>query len=216
MAISATSTSGYNIYSLYNELYGTNSNASNTATSAGTTAASNTSAYSGLSSSLFSTQGREQLQKIINDMREAGYSAITFNDIDAYRKELEAKFTESVKADLAELGVDPEIEFTLVVDAYGAVQVLSDHADKAVVEQYLKANPEKVEEFKEIQAMANLKRSAQKTADDPKTFKLSLQAEAIQAFFDATDSNNADYFSQIANFGSNGAASYFLGLNQSV
>lgn len=216
MAINATSASGYNVYSLYNELYGKNSNAAGTNTSAGTTAASNSSNYSALSSSLFTSQGREQLQKVLSDMREAGYTSINFDDIEKYRKEMEAKFTEDIKADLAKLGVDPDIEFTLVVDANGAVQVVSDHEDKAIIEKYLKDNPEKVEDFKEIQAMANMKRSAQKVTSDPKTFKLSLQAEAIQAFFNATENSNADYFSQIANFGTNGTTSYFLGLNQSV
>ncbi len=53
-------------------------------------------------------------------------------------------------------------------------------------------------------------------AEFTKNFKLRLQAEAVQAFFAATDNNGADYFSQIAAFGSSSATSYLLGLNQKI
>lgn len=217
MAIRATGSSYYDSYSLYNDLYGKNANAANTGTAKNPT--SSAAAYGG-TSGLLTPQGRQELQKALAGMRKEGYTTTTFEEVEKYRKDLETKFSATVKEDLAKLGVDPDIEFRLVVDSYGAVQVVTDHEDKAVIEKYLADNPDKVEEFKHIQALSNLKRSTQKAvAQDPefsKNLKISLQAEAIQAFFAATDNNGMDYFSQIANFSSNGMTSYFLGLNQSV
>ncbi len=118
------------------------------------------------------------------------------------------------------MGVDPDIEFRLVLDANGNLTVVSEHPDKAVVEQYFKDNPEMVDVFKHIQALSNLKkaqtRSPMEAAEFTRNLKLNLQAEAVQAFFAATDNDGSDYFSQIANFGSNTATSYLLGLNTKV
>ena len=216
MAINPTDSSGYNIYSLYNDLYGTNGNTANASgRAAAAKTSSNASSYS--SGSLFTSEGRAELQKVVSAMQQAGYTSITFNDIEKYRKQLEADFTEGVRADLEKLGLDPKADFTLVVDAGGSVKVVTDKAeDTALIERYLKNNPDKVTEFKEIQAMSNLKRSVQKVADDPKAFKLSLQAEAIQSFFNVLEGTETDYSSQIANFSSSGETSYYLGLNQSV
>ena len=218
MTVSATGANNYNMYALYNELYGGNANASGTGSP--TAATAKTATYGGNSSGLLNPQGRQELEKALAGMREAGYATITFEEIEKYRKGLETDFAETIKMDLAELGVDPEIEFRLVVDSYGKVQVVTDHADKVVIEKYLADNPDKVEEFKHIQALSNLKRSTQKALTQQPEFarnlKLSLQAEAIQAFFATTDNDGADYFSQIANFGSDGTTSYLLGLNQSV
>ena len=222
MSIRATSNglANINAYSMYNELFGKNTETAGT--NAGSASSGNYAASSGSSaaSGLLTPEGRAELGRALANMRKEGFTSFTWDDIEKYRKALEADFTKAVKADLAEMGVDPDIQFTLVMDAYGQVSVVSNHPDKAYIEEYLKDNPEMVDTFKHIQALSNLKRSQQRAAVQGNNFakdmKASLQAEAVQAFFATTDNGGMDYFSQIANFGSNDATSWLLGLNQKV
>lgn len=217
MAVRATGTNYLDAYSMYSELYTKNSTATDTTSKI---AANFTSTTTQATSGLLSTEGREELAKALDSMKKAGYTSFSFADVEKYRQSLESQFAEAVRSDLTEMGVDPDIQFNLVLDASGNLQVVTDHADKAVIEQYFADNPEMVDVFKHIQALSNLKkaqsRSPDQAAEFSKNLKLSLQAEAVQAFFAATDNNGQDYFSQIANFGSNDATSYFLGLNQKV
>ncbi|SBW09760.1 conserved hypothetical protein [uncultured delta proteobacterium] len=219
MTVRATSTNAnyLNAYSMYQDLYAKNTKTSDSNTAiAGNYTTSGTQATSGL----LTAQGRDELSKALDAMKKAGYTRFTFNDVEDYRKNLESEFSKTVKADLKEMGVDPDITFNLVLDANGNLKVISDHADKAAVEAYFEDNPEMVDVFKHIQALSNLKKAQSRAPDQAAEFtrnmKLSLQAEAVQAFFAATDNNGADYFSQIATFGSNDATSFLLGLNQSV
>lgn len=216
MSVSATSTQVFNPYSKYNswvEKYpGRTAKTGDAASSFG-------GATSGVSGML-TAEGRQELQKALEAMKKAGYTSFSFTEVEDYRKKMEAEFSSAVRSDLKEMGLDPDIQFQLVLDASGNLQVISDHEDKAAVEQYFKDNPEMVDVFKHIQALSNLKKSQQKASTQNSSFtrdlKRSLQAEAIEAFFAETDNNGQDYFSQIANFGSNDATSYFLGLKQKV
>lgn len=216
MSIESTSSYVFDPYSKYNtwvEKYpGRSANAG---------AGSLSSGASGIGvSGLLTSDGRQELQKALTAMKKEGYTSFSFADIEDYRQKLEQDFASAVRSDLKEMGVDPEIEFQLVLDAYGNITVVSEHKDKAAVEQYLKDNPEMVDVFKHIQALSNLKKSQQgsvaQNAAFTRNLKRSLQAEAIQAFFETTDNNGQDYFSQIATFGSNAATSYLLGLNTKV
>ncbi|MCC8193933.1 MAG: hypothetical protein LIP28_04735 [Deltaproteobacteria bacterium] len=217
MSIRATNAHYLDAYTMYQDLYAKNSKASDAASQISNNFSSSANtAVSGI----LTTQGRDELAKALDAMKKAGYTRFTFNDVEDYRKKLEASFSEAVRSDLKEMGVDPDIEFSLVLDANGNLTVVSDHPDKAVVEAYFEDNPEMVDAFKHIQALSNLKkaqgRAPDQAAELTRNLKLTLQAEAVQAFFAATDNNGADYFSQIATFGSNSATSYLLGLNQSV
>lgn len=201
---------------MYADLYSKNS----TATDATVKITSNYASTGTQTGNLLTPQGREELQKALDAMKQAGYTRFTFNDIEDYRKQLESRFSSAVKSDLKEMGLDPDTEFKLVLDADGNFQVITNSDDKALIEQYFADNPKMVDAFKQIQSLSNLKkarqRSPEQAAEYTRNMKLSLQAEAVTAFFDATSSGNTDYFSQIAAFGSNGATSYLLGLNQSV
>jgi hypothetical protein len=156
-------------------------------------------------SSLLSSQGREEIMKAIESMKKEGYTSFSFADIEDYRKKLENDFALAVRSDMKEMGLDENMQFTLVVDASGNIQVLSDHEDKAVLKAYFADNPEMVDVFKHIQALSNIKKTQQKEAQlgNPlaKDSKISLQAEALTAFFDTLEGSGTDYFSQIANFG---------------
>lgn len=217
MSIRATNANYLDAYSMYQDLYTKNAKSTDNSTKiANNFNASGSQATSGL----MTAQGRTELSKALDAMKKAGYTRFSFNDVEDYRKQLEAKFSETVKADLKEMGVDPDIEFNLTMDAKGSLSVISNHPDKAAVQAYFEDNPEMVDVFKHIQALSNLKkaqtRAPDQAAEYTRNLKLNLQAEAVQAFFATTDNNGMDYFNQIANFGSNGATSYLLGLNQSI
>ena len=216
MSLSAINANHLSAYTMYQDLY-----AKNTQTSDATASiVGNYTASAATTSSILEPTGRGELAKALDAMKQAGYTRFTFNDVEEYRKNLEASFSDAVKSDLLEMGADPEIAFNLVLDGNGNLSVSSDHADKAIVEAYFEDNPEMVNVFKHIQALSNLKKSQSRVPDQAaeltRNLKLSLQAEAIQAFFATTDNDGNDYFSQIAAFGSSGTTSFLLGLNQSV
>jgi len=216
MSIRATGANYLNAYTMYSDLYSKNSAATDTTAKI----TGNYTATATQTGSLLTSQGREELQKALDAMKQAGYTRFTFADLEDYRSQLELQFSSAVKSDLKKMGLDPDTKFNLVLDSGGNLQVVTDSEDKALIEQYFADNPEMVDAFKHIQALSNLKkaqqRSPEQAAEYTRNMKLSLQAEAVTAFFDATSTGNADYFSQIAAFGSDGATSYLLGLNKSV
>lgn len=214
MSITPAGTRSFEMYGKYNDWVEKYPGRQTKDTSLGGVAAA------GGQSGMLTADGRAEVQKALNAMKKEGYTSFSFADIEDYRQKLENDFSSAMRADLKEMGVDPDIEFQLVMDAYGNVQVVSNHPDKGAIEIYLEDNPEMVDVFKHIQALSNLKRSQQKATSTNAAFtrdlKRSLQAEAIESFFAATDNNGQDYFKQIASFGSNDATSFFLGLNQKV
>lgn len=78
---------------------------------------------------------------------------VTYNDMIAYRDKLSEDFQETVKAGLAELGVDEDADFRLSMNSDGTIQVSSNHKDKAKIEQYFKENPELAEDYEKIQVL---------------------------------------------------------------
>lgn len=220
MSIRATGASYIDAYSMYNELFTKNNKTDDTAANA-LGSYSSSSITSLASDSLFSSRGRESLATAIEAMKDAGYTRFTFSDIEKYRGELETNFSDTVKAGLEELGVDPDTDFSLVVDSSGKLSVVTkDSSDKAAIKKYFDDNPDLVDSYKNIQALSNLKKAQQKSSTDAAGYisgvKANLQAEAIQAFFAASDNNGSDFSSLISNFSSNSSTSYYLGLNQKV
>ena len=217
MTISPTNAKYIDAYTMYQDVYAKNTRT--TETTAGIAGIFSTTGATAANTILTLT-GRAELGKALDAMKQAGYKRFTFNDIEDYRKNLETTFSNAVKGDLQEMGVDPDIAFNLVLNANGNLDVVSDHPDKAAVEAYFEDNPKMVDVFKHIQALSNLKKSQSRAPDQAaeltRNLKLTLQAEAVEAFFATTDNNGADYFSQIAAFGSSGTTSFLLGVNQSV
>lgn len=216
MSIRVTGSNYLDAYTMYSDLYSKNSTATDTTSK---TTGNDTSAAT-QTGNLLTTQGREELQKALDAMKQAGYTRFTFSDVEDYRKQLESQFSSAVKSDLTEMGLAPDTEFNLELDSGGNLRVVANSTDKNLIEEYFADNPEMVNVFKNIQSLSNLKkaqqRSPEQAAEYTRNAKLSLQAEAVTAFFTATEAGNSNYFSQIAAFGSDGATTYLLGLNQSV
>ncbi len=175
-----------------------------------------------LSAGGFSSRTRQALSEAIAVIRTRSSDRITFETIETYRQTMEKQFSDNLREALRKKGVDPAIEFKLVADANGDVKVISDHKDKASVEQYLKDNPRMVEQFQHIQALSNVQRTAENsvahsTGSSVAQIKKQLQAQAVSEYFTMLEDSGASFASQIADFNSDGSqASYMLGLNYSV
>jgi ATP-dependent Lon protease len=174
-------------------------------------------AYSG---NLLSTYSQKALQKAVAALKAQGESKVTFDGIEKYRRQQEADFSAEVRKDLRELGVDEKIQFQLVARPDGSVSVITTHADKARIEQYLQDNPDMVEKIQEIQALSNRTKASEAFTDPAsgvralRNVRKELQAQAVQAFFEVAENSGTDFASQIASFDSDGGmASYLMGLN---
>ncbi len=174
-----------------------------------------------LSGANFSSRTQKALSEAIAVIRTQTKERITFETVEAYRQSMEKQFSDNLRAALKEKGVDEKIEFKLVADANGDIQVVSNHKDKAMVEQYLKDNPKVVEQFQHIQALSNVQRTAENTVAfasgaSVAQIKRQLQAQAVESYFTMMDGTTS-MASQIASFNSDGSqASFMAGLNYSV
>ena len=153
--------------------------------SSGSVSGSGSGQYGAL---LSSAKGQTALSGALSTIQaEKGSSKITFDDVEKYRSKLEEEFSATIKNDLLARGVDPKVEFTLMVDSSGRLNVVSGHADKAKIQQYFDANPSMTNTFETIQALSNFKRSTENPQvrdwDSMRELKKGLQAQAIEIFF---------------------------------
>ncbi len=200
--------------------------------SSGTLASSNSllssaqskKAQSAYSTSASSSIGQAALQRALSEMETDG-GKVTFSQIAQYREELEAKFTASVRADLAQKGLPLDTEFSLSMNSNGSIDVLCDDAAaKEKIQQYLSENPKVCEQFGYIQALSNLDRARQSPAgsmaawQEIRNSKAELQTQAVEAFFNAALGTGMDYSSLLASFGpgEDAVTSFYTGLNFTV
>jgi len=108
---------------------------------------------------------------------------VTFASLHEARILLEEAFTAQVKDDLKKLGVDENIEFRLVTNNQGGVDVISTHADAEKIERYFRNNPEMVKKFQEIQALSNVEEARKARGDNVKAIRDRLQVESMVAWF---------------------------------
>ncbi len=160
--------------------------------------------HAGMSSNLDTLASA--LSGIMDDMNLGANDKISFRTLAEYREKLQNSFTEQVKSDLRELGLDENTKFSLTTGADGtSVNVVCDDADaKAVIEKYLKDNPDVVTTFKKIQSLNKLEESRKSRKIDVDAIRDRLQVESMTAWFSTTSS--------VASFYSGGAA-YYSGIN---
>lgn len=217
MAVSSVYGSyGMNISKLYQDAM--NEGGSSASGSAGTLGGTGAGLYASV---LSSYKGQAALSSALADIKkDTGSERITFTDVENYREKLEDEFSSTVKEDLLKLGVDPDVEFTLVTDSSGKLTVVSSHPDKAKIQKYFDSNPKMAEKFETIQALSNFKKAADSPLvrdwDTMRDIKKGLQAQALEIFFAAAQDAGAGFSSMYADFGADGATNYMLGLNQTV
>ena len=168
-----------------------------------------------------SSVGQAAINRALSEMAGSVEGTITFAKIAEYRKSLEAAFTGAIKADLLQMGVDPNVDFTLSMTSDGKVSVACDDpAAKTAIAGYLAKNPEVCENFGYIQALGNLERAKQ-AGDAWKGSaytKAQVGAAALENFFSETTSAGLmDFAGMTASFGANAdTTSFFTGLDFTV
>lgn len=166
--------------------------------------------------------GKAALNRALKEMQGKVEGVITFDKIYEYQKYLETKFTVDVKVAMTKLGVDPEQEFTITMNAEGAIGVqCDDPATRETVLDFLHQNPAVCEEFGYIQALGNLKRAQQSPVwPSVQASKAAIVANSIELMFDEVlGSGGMDYSALTAQFNGLGESqnvSFYTGLSYAV
>jgi len=201
MAVSSILGYGLDSYQMQQLFAQDNKNAT---ANAGSTSAANYSAIQTVSSVIELTRAMMDKMGVGKDDR------VSFGQINAYREQMEQKFSETLRNDFDLLGVDPNIVFQLKENDEGGLTVSSNHPDKDKVQKYFDDHPEMVEQYKEIQTLANLEAARSRMDINPAELKKRLQIENMSVWWDAESSA-----SSIMNVSSEGT-DWFSGVNTTV
>lgn len=202
-----------------NEKYGLNSTSSqSTAVNLNKTSYASLGNYGAIQSS----EGIEAMKKAISEIQGDGNGRVTFKMIQEYCAELEQNFEKGMRAAASLAGVPEDVNFKLVANAKGEVEVqCDDPASKAVLEEVLKEIPALEEEFKYIQALKNAGKAQSSATASQHRLSLEatmagLQQQAMETFLtEIFSSGEMGYSSLLADFGSEGT-DYFMGANYFV
>jgi len=130
------------------------------------------------------TKIRDNINSILNDVPKGDDGKLSFKDVDEYRKGLEKKWDDAVKADLEKLGVDPDSEYPLTYNpTTGKVSVSNGHPDKDVIDKYFDDNPDKVEEFQQIIQLGKMT-SASRSTLSPVELKRNIQQQSMAWWYE--------------------------------
>lgn len=117
-----------------------------------------------------------------------------------YKKDLQAQFEAQMKSDLKKLGVDEDIKFTLRADKQGNITVLTDSKDKAIIEKYLKDNPEMTSAFIKMEKVSGATSTPQSQRFDAQAVRQRIQLESMNAWFMGVGSSGIGGGSAAADF----------------
>lgn len=183
----STINSTYNYYNLFGLNGQTGQNASSIA-SAGNegknaSAAYTTPSYSNLNNSL---------QAVMDDLKLSGNSKISFQTLMDYRDQLNEVFEMELKLGLKEYGVDENVNFRLISKPDGTgVRVITDHADKALVDKFFRDNPAMVRRFEQIQTLDKMEETRKTQGIDLKAIRDRIQLESMTTWY----SDNSPFMS---------------------
>lgn len=117
-----------------------------------------------------------------------------------------------IYAGLEDLGIDPNINFSLQFDDDGKLVVISDHPDAAKVQQFFNENPELVKKYQQIETLAGIDDARKAMQISPSEMRKRIQIESMASWWaDSGDSNS--YFGQ---YSSSNGLSLLSGLNLQV
>ena len=124
----------------------------------------------------------------MDDMNLSSTDKISFQTLMEYRDQLMSGFTEQVRTDLREAGVNEDVEFRLVSTQDGTgVQVLCDNADdKTIIEQYFTDNPDMVEQFEKLQGLSKMEETRKSQRIDVKSIQSRIQLESMTTWFSSS------------------------------
>ena len=176
------------IQNYYSTLFGLNSQPEQNTSkvSTGTDGKAASAAYGGASSY---SHLKTALQAVMNDLNLSGSEKISFQTLMGYRDQLSAVFELELKLGLSEYGVDEDVNFRLVSRSDGTgIQVLTDHADKSLIEQFFKENPAMVSRFEQIQSLDKMEETRKQQGVDIKAIRDRLQLESMTAWYSGNSS----------------------------
>ena len=140
---------------------------------------SHNSVTSGSSLSSYMLNNSASLQKIFDEIAKLTGGTVTFSKVKEYQEELQRQFNAAVKEDLLQMGLDPDIEFTLASDGKDGVTVLTDSPDKEKIEAYFKLNPDMVAAFNKLQSLSNLDKARREQGHSVEDLKNRIQLESL-------------------------------------
>lgn len=112
---------------------------------------------------------------------------------------------------LKNIGISPDVQFTLQVNANGSVTVISDSPDKAKIQKFFDDNPALVKQYQQVEALSGLDDARKAMQASPSEMRKRIQIESMAAWW-AGSGNASSYFGNY----SNGNMSVLAGLNLNI
>lgn len=130
-----------------------------------------------MSPAMLRRDAQDRVDKMLAGVEPDANGKITMDGVTAKKDELIASFEAGIKEDLAALGVDPDIEFTLSHDERtNSIAVSSDHPQAEVVQQYFDDHPERAAEFAQIRMLERVADMARNPAS-PSVMRKQMQLQ---------------------------------------
>lgn len=122
---------------------------------------------------------RNHIQALLSDIPKGDGDRLSFQDVVNYRDSLETEWDQTVNSDLKAIGVDVTAKFRLMHDSStGKATASSDHPDKARIDAYFAANPDRADDFEKIIQLGKLANVAENKLA-PQEMQQTLQTEAM-------------------------------------
>ena len=151
----------------------------------------------------------ELTRAVMEKMGVGKNDRVSFGQINSYRQQMEEEYAKKIAEDFENLGIDSKVSFQLKENTAGGLVVSTSHPDRDKIQKYFDDNPEMVEQYNEIQALANLD-AARKSMDiQPAELKKRIQIENMSVWWESEGS------SSIMNMSSSGI-NWFSGINSVV
>jgi hypothetical protein len=135
---------------------------------------------------------RGYLRDLLSTASPDADGQLTFAEIEIRHTELLETWNDEVKADLQGLGVDTATAFRLLYDPAGSATGAGEHPDKAMINAYFAANPERVQQLGQALQFGKLAAAARSTLSE-QDMNTPLSAAAMANWY-AANMNHQSLF----------------------
>ena len=122
----------------------------------------------------------------------------------------ETELGKKIYSSLDDLGIDPNISFSIQLNADGTYNIISDHPDAAKVQKFFEDNPELIK-YRQIDTLAGVDDARKAMQLSPSEMRKRIQVESMTAWW-AGSGNANSYFGAY----NNGNLSLYSGLNLNI
>jgi hypothetical protein len=123
----------------------------------------------------------------------------------------ETELGKKIYSSLDDLGIDPNISFSIQLNADGTYNIISDHPDAAKVQKFFEDNPELIKKYRQIDTLAGVDDARKAMQLSPSEMRKRIQVESMTAWW-AGSGNANSYFGAY----NNGNLSLYSGLNLNI